>query len=354
MKDKNKKELEQNQTLQEENTSKQKMFSSTDASLVFLFALVLPVIVMLFLSITLGKIATESVIFTALVPQLCFLGIYIFLVSKKKMNFFKPIGINKKFNILVLLCVLVIGLVAMFCFSPLIDLIDSITSSWGYHSSVSSIDVSTFAKFFGTIFYVALMPAICEELVFRGIITTGFKKFGMVTAVILSSVMFALMHQNLQQLVYQLFLGALMAYIMLKTGNIIYTMLLHFFNNFVILLLAHLSGSSSSTVDYSNAWNVIYPILLALLAVGVAIGLLFLMNFILKKTKPDSEEISQTENIALASNENENSQNNNLDRFFSIDYANQQTKFYKNTYVLISLAFGLLCWIFVVVNSFLA
>ena len=187
--------------------------------------------------------------------------------------------------------VISIGVIAIFGFTPLTNLFDYLTSKLGYSSVATNIDLSSFWKFFAAIFYVALLPAICEELIFRGIITNGLKKYGMVAAVALSAVLFALMHQNLQQLIYQLFLGAVMAYIVLKTGSIIYTMALHFFNNFLIILLAFLSGESGS-VDYSDpkyaeyygsAWNVIWPILLAIATILVIVGILFLMTYLVNK-----------------------------------------------------------------------
>ncbi len=369
---------------------KTNLYSQSDSGLAFILALLVPQILILIVVLICGLItglpyssSDESVktfvntyqftstLISALVPQISFLIVFIFISERRKVNYKTANQINFKLNIWVLMCVLAIGLIALFGFSPLINMLDSITSSWGYKSSVANIDVSTFWKFFGTVFYVALLPAICEELIFRGIITNGLKKFGTVTAVVLSAVFFSLMHQNLQQLVYQLFLGGVMAYIAIKTGSIIYTMLLHFFNNFVILFSSYLSGDSEEILDYSNAWNVIYPILLVIFAVAAILGLLWVINFILKKPKEKKQQASQSVNLSIQ-NENQSSLENitketdiqieNINKdidnqtqnsnnvFEAINTANE--KFYQNQTIVIAIITGIIFWVFAVISAF--
>ena len=358
---------------------RQNIYSPTDASFAFILALIVPQILFVVVMAIIGKENASNTIVIALIPQISFLITFFFISERKKVNYKQANQINFKINIWALLVVILIGVVAIFGFSFLINLFDYITSQWGYKGSTSNIDVSTFGKFFGTIFYVALLPAVCEELIFRGVITNGFKKYGTVTAVVLSAIFFALMHQNLQQLIYQLFLGAVMAYIAIKTGSILYTMILHFFNNFIILLLAHLSGDSGVTdfTDpkiieyYSNVWNVIWPILLSLLAVGVIVGLLFLLNFIIKKSK-QKEEILQTNQTVFKtdaldqSNQNElktnlekqeeqittndNTINSNVNSMFS--NFDEKQKFYQNPIVICAFVAGLIFWILTVISSF--
>ena len=361
-----------NENNKQPQNAKAKHYSPSDASIAFILSLVVPQVLMILLFVILGKEFISSILVSALVPQLCFFGVFMFISHKKRVDIKQATALNFKINIWVLLLVLVIGIVSMFGFSPLITLFDTITSSWGYQSAVSNIDVGTLGKLFGCIFYAALLPSICEELIFRGIITNGLKKYGTITAVVLSSVLFALMHQNLQQLIYQLFLGGVMAYIVLKTGSIIYTMLLHFFNNFVILLSAHLFGETEATVDLSNAWNIIKPILIAIAAVLIVVGILFVINIILKKSNKKQLAIVSTENMQDANsqthstnveNESKNfEQNNNQTQSAnstnflqdSINRADAQTKFYKNPYVISAIIVGVVFWIFVVISMFKA
>ena len=81
----------------------------------------------------------------------------------------------------------------------------------------------------------ALLPAICEELLFRGIIFKGLtQKFKPLSAILLGGTMFMLMHGSLQQTVYQLVLGVVLCIVYYYTQNIFYPMLLHFLNNAIV------------------------------------------------------------------------------------------------------------------------
>lgn len=375
------------------------IYKPSDASITFILALIIPQILMIIIYFLLGKTVAANQITGSLVPQVSFLIVFFYVNEKRKINYKLANQINFKINYLVLLMVILIGIMAIFGFTPLTNLIDYFTAQLGYSTQATNIDLSSFWKFFGAIFYVALLPAICEELIFRGIITNGLKKYGIVVAIALSAVLFALMHQNLQQLIYQLFLGAIMAYIVLKTGSIIYTMALHFFNNFIIILLAFLSGDSGN-VDYTDpvyaeyygkAWNILWPILLAILTMAIIVGVLFLITLYLKKKsknqvkqaeveekveqKIEAENLSSNTQASIVQNSEENSlqdgnipSNEELDAeqhkqeqkptygYYSIwtlfGEADKNDKFYKNPFVISAIVVGLIFWILTVISCF--
>ena len=77
---------------------------------------------------------------------------------------------------------------------------------------------------------VILAPAI-EELVFRRMLIDRMRVHGEKLAVITSAAMFALFHGNFSQLFYAFALGALFAYIYLRTGRLRYSIALHMFVN---------------------------------------------------------------------------------------------------------------------------
>ena len=54
---------------------------------------------------------------------------------------------------------------------------------------------------------LAVLPAICEEVVFRGIVMTGYKKVSPFVAIMISSLFFGFMHQNLYQFSYAALTG---------------------------------------------------------------------------------------------------------------------------------------------------
>lgn len=95
--------------------------------------------------------------------------------------------------------------------------------------------------FFETVFIIiayAVIPAICEELVFRGILCREVEKYSPLSAILISSIFFALLHFDLTLLPVYLFAGILLALSMYATGSVFVPMIIHFFYN-VIALFGH-------------------------------------------------------------------------------------------------------------------
>ena len=77
----------------------------------------------------------------------------------------------------------------------------------------------------------AVLPAICEEFVYRGIICHEYEKGGVLRAIIVSSVFFALLHFNLQNLPMYLFSGVILAMTLYATRSLFGAILTHFLYN---------------------------------------------------------------------------------------------------------------------------
>jgi sodium transport system permease protein len=92
---------------------------------------------------------------------------------------------------------------------------------------------------------IGLLPAICEELAFRGFILSGLRHSGNKwRAILISSVFFALSHQILQQSLGTFVLGTLIAYIAVQTGSIWPGLVFHAMHN----SLAWLHSLSSADI----------------------------------------------------------------------------------------------------------
>ena len=77
----------------------------------------------------------------------------------------------------------------------------------------------------------ALVPAVCEEFLFRETILSNLLPFGKGVALVGSSVLFGLMHQNPYQILYTTVAGLLLGYAYIKTRSIWCPMIIHFCNN---------------------------------------------------------------------------------------------------------------------------
>jgi hypothetical protein len=81
--------------------------------------------------------------------------------------------------------------------------------------------------------FVVVLGPIAEELFFRKMLITRILPFGEKPAIILSGLAFGLYHGNFTQFFYAFGLGLAFGYIYLKTGKLIYSVILHIFVNFL-------------------------------------------------------------------------------------------------------------------------
>ena len=89
--------------------------------------------------------------------------------------------------------------------------------------------------------FMALMPAVVEETIFRGMLYNQYAKYRPVAGIILSAVLFGLMHMNFNQMPYAIYLGIIMALLLEVTDSIIAPMVIHFTMNASSTILVFLS-----------------------------------------------------------------------------------------------------------------
>ena len=80
---------------------------------------------------------------------------------------------------------------------------------------------------------VGILPAIFEELLFRKFLIDRTIRYGEFISCAMSGIMFGLWHGNFQQFFFTFFMGVLFAFVYIRTGNIIYTMIMHASMNLV-------------------------------------------------------------------------------------------------------------------------
>jgi membrane protease YdiL (CAAX protease family) len=122
----------------------------------------------------------------------------------------------------------------------------------------------------------ALLPAIIEEIAFRGFILTGLRRrLKPWSAIVLSSFLFALYHMNVFQVLPAFVLGLVLGLLALWSNSIVPGMLFHLLYNGVLLGVALLPtlGYTSEAVPLQMLFNPIVTGILTLLAVGFLIVL---------------------------------------------------------------------------------
>lgn len=122
-----------------------------------------------------------------------------------------------------------------------------------------------------TLFFAGILAPIMEEVIFRKVLLSRLRRFGDFFSILLSALAFGMFHGNLSQFFYAVALGCIFGYIVIKTGTIKYSIILHMSVNIFGAVIF-------PTVALSKS-----PVLLSLLGVFVFVvlilsGLLFLSN----------------------------------------------------------------------------
>lgn len=123
-----------------------------------------------------------------------------------------------------------------------------------------------------TLIAIALLPAIVEEIVFRGVFVRALAtRFVPAAAIVLASLVFSVYHLLPAQMVSTFGLGLALGYLTLRADSAIPAMLAHLLNNTVAIVIARdtLPGVSSWMADHT-AWMLALTV--TLLACGLALA----------------------------------------------------------------------------------
>jgi len=86
---------------------------------------------------------------------------------------------------------------------------------------------------------IAVIPAVMEELIYRGIFYHAYRERGVILGAVASAIVFGVMHRNLNQFFYAAVLGVIFCILVEITGSIYASMAAHFaINGWNVLLLA--------------------------------------------------------------------------------------------------------------------
>lgn len=116
----------------------------------------------------------------------------------------------------------------------------------------------------------AIVPAFVEELLFRGMVLSSVLPYSEGGAILVSALLFGLMHQTPFQFFYATAIGVVLGIIRVKTGSIWVGVLVHFCNNFLSVVQTYLLGCYDT---YTG--NVIYTIItLSVILLALVLGII--------------------------------------------------------------------------------
>ncbi|MCQ2564675.1 MAG: CPBP family intramembrane metalloprotease [Clostridia bacterium] len=192
------------------------------------------------------------------------------LFNRKKNNtmFKKPTAKKILFYTLV-------AIVTFFALSPVVNCFTEFLKSCGYVPAELTIN-----NYWLALVSLVVLPAVAEEIFMRGVVFKGLKPHGKAFSILISAVMFTILHGSLDQLIYPLIMGILFGTIMYYEDNITYTILVHVINNFLALTTQYFGINL-----FVNSW---WFVVLAIILVAVIVTLLLYM--IVKNNKQTKQE----------------------------------------------------------------
>lgn len=167
---------------------------------------------------------------------------------------------------------------------------------------------------------IGVCAAVCEEILFRGLISKGYENYGVVTSLVLTSVLFGILHRDIQKSISLILIGALIGFIVYKTKSIYTGMVAHFVNNaFVVCLLYTTSNTLKEmetqgigqleNFDFSSipalSWVFVIIFYLMIFCVCTAIFVALIYAF----CKVNKNEIESPQNLMDLEQDKENSTN---------------------------------------------
>ncbi len=146
---------------------------------------------------------------------------------KNRLSYKETVRLHKMKFFDIVLCVL-FGILIQ----PAINLINMISMVFSTNvTSVSILEITEQLPFLAGVFLVAVVPAVMEESVYRGVFYNEYRKIHPLKAALLSGLLFGIMHGNINQFCYAAVMGIIFSLLIEATGSILSAMAVHFWTN---------------------------------------------------------------------------------------------------------------------------
>ena len=172
---------------------------------------------------------------------------------------FKPLGGGQA-----LLCAFA-AILAVMCLSALTYLwIILLEALGGRIPDSPSLTASTPGELIGLVLLSAVLPAVCEETLFRGALLSAWEEKGSAKAMLIVSVLFMLLHGSVTGIPSELAAGLILCFLAIRTGSVFAGIIFHTVYNSAILIINYASAGSAEAEASQSYFN----------AIGGAAGLL--------------------------------------------------------------------------------
>lgn len=208
-------------------------------------------------------------LFTVAIYYLPFVLLPVVLYGARRRGLSDGLRLNPMGSILSVISVMFLGVLCVYAASAIDSVWVSLLDAIGLKEPVSALETGPDISVTLQVVTSALVPAVCEELLFRGVVFSAFEGRGTWRAVWLSAAVFALMHGNLYGLPAYFLVGAMSAFIVFAMDSLYAGMLFHTTYNAAILVIVRLVSAQEPAAAEAAAYS------------GIGIALDVVMTFLM-------------------------------------------------------------------------
>jgi len=182
--------------------------------------------------------------------------------------------------------------IGIFCSAFTTEIITLVTKPFDFDIADRVEELMSNSTPIPLVFFVAIIGPIFEEIMFRGLLLKKLRVYGDKTAIIYTSIAFGLFHTNLTQILFAGVVGLVLAYVVVKTNDIKYSIIIHMCINMI---------SSVATIIMSDGADVLQYIYTAIVML-IVLSAIIIVPIKGAKTKLDISDNSKYEKKKLYKN----------------------------------------------------
>lgn len=139
------------------------------------------------------------------------------------------------------------------------------------------MNVNNFGGLLVNIFMIAILPAVGEELIFRGILQKLFTELTgkVIWGILISAALFSAMHMQFQGFIPRFALGILLSYLYVWSGSLWLSIIAHFINNLIAIVGYALIYKGSIPPESENIGSVSEMWFLGVISFAAVLALLW-------------------------------------------------------------------------------
>ena len=202
----------------------------------------------------------------------------------------------------------------LFCIQPFIGWLGNVNSNISFGSMQKSLEakeaiynraiqvflqMNSVGDLFINLLVMALLPAVGEELFFRGSLQKALLRLNKKPwlAILITAIVFGLLHGTYFKLLPIFALGLLLGIVYHLTQNLWYCITIHFINNALAVILVYFSNRSETLRNLAND-NFIFPWYSAIISLAAGVGIIYFIKSRNISATVEEDDINDNDDVA--------------------------------------------------------